>query len=148
MIVCNDQKDWVDWVDLTKFTTNASVSGTTKYAPFKLNSEYMPSMICEICSDNVIPKGIKEFAKQALQNLAKAHNAIIRAQVFQTCHANNCRTNELKIAKGDLVFLSTKNLNLPSRCTCKLCPKFIGPYKILQTRHESSTYMLELPTAL
>jgi uncharacterized protein (UPF0147 family) len=39
----------------------------------------MPSMIHEICSDNVIPKGIKEFAKQALQNLADAHDAIIRA---------------------------------------------------------------------
>jgi hypothetical protein len=105
-------------------------------------------MIREICLDNIIPKGIKEFAKQALQNLADAHDTIIGAWVFQTHHTNNCRTNELKIAKGDLVFLSTKNLNLPSGRTHKLCPKFIGPYKILQTRHELSTYMLELPMAL
>jgi hypothetical protein len=131
MIICNDQKDWVDQVNLTKFTINASVSGTTKYTPFELNSGHMPSMICEIHSDNIIPKGIKEFAKQALQNLADAHDTIIGARVFQTHHINNCRTNELKIAKGDLVFLFMKNLNLPSECVHKLCPKFIGPYKIL-----------------
>ena len=41
-----------------------------------------------------------------------------------------------------------KNLNLPTGCAHKLCPKFIGPYKILQTRPETSTYTLELPTAL
>jgi hypothetical protein len=56
----------------------ASISGTTKYAPFKLNSGYMPSMICKICSDDIISKGIKEFAQQALQNLAEAHNTIIK----------------------------------------------------------------------
>ena len=88
-IVHNDQKDWVDQVNLTKFAINASIFGTTKYTPFELNSGYMPSMICEIHSDNLIPKGIKEFVKQALQNLAEAHNAIIGAQVFQTRYANN-----------------------------------------------------------
>jgi hypothetical protein len=34
---------------------------TTKHAPFKLNNGYMPSMIHKIHSDNIIPKGIKEF---------------------------------------------------------------------------------------
>ena len=88
-IVRNDQKDWVDRVDLTEFTINSSISGTTKYAPFELNNGYMPSMIRKIQSDNVAPKGIKDFAKQALQNLADAHDAIIEARVFQTHHAND-----------------------------------------------------------
>jgi hypothetical protein len=79
MVVCNNQKDWVDRLDLTEFAINTSISGTTKYAPFELNSGYMPSMICKIRSDNIIPEEIKEFAKQALQNLADAHNSIIEA---------------------------------------------------------------------
>jgi hypothetical protein len=78
-IIRNDQKDWVDRVDLTEFAINVSISGTTKYAPFELNSGYIPSMIREIRSDDIIPKGIKEFARQALQNLADTHNAIIKA---------------------------------------------------------------------
>lgn len=147
-IVRHDQKDWVDRIDLTEFAINASISGTTKYAPFELNSGYMPSMICEIRSDDIIPKGIKEFAKQALQNLAEVHDAIIEARVFQTRNANNRRTIEPKIDKGDLVYLSTKNINLPKGRAHKLCPKFIGPYKILQAEHNTSTYTLELPTAL
>ena len=147
-IVCNDQKDWVDQVDLTEFAINSSVSGTTKYAPFELNNGYMPSIICEIWSDDVAPKGIKDFAKQALQNLADAHNAIIEARVFQTHHANNQPTTKPRLTKGDLVLLSTKNLNVPSGRARKLCPKFIGPYKILEAKTKTSTYTLELPTAL
>ena len=147
-IVHNNQTDWIDQVDLTEFTINSSVSGTTKYAPFELNNGYMPSMIHEIQSDNVAPKGIKDFAKQALQNLADAYNVIIEARVFQPHHANNQQTTKPRLTKGDLVFLSTKNLNLPSGRVYKLCPKFIGPYKILEAKTETSKYTLELPTAL
>ena len=86
---------------------------------------------CPLNSDEVIPKGIKEFARQALQNLADAQDMIIEARAFQTHYANNHQMNKPKITKGDLVFLSIKNLNLPLRHAHKLCLKFIGPYKIL-----------------
>jgi hypothetical protein len=46
------------------------------------------------------------------------------------------------------VFLSTKNLNLPKGRAAKLCPRFIGPYKVLQAKLKTSNYELELPTAL
>jgi hypothetical protein len=89
-VVRHDQKDWVDCVDLTKFTINMSISETTKYAPFELNGGSMPSMIKEICTQQVIPKGIHTFVGQALQNLASAYNAIIESCVFQTSQANKC----------------------------------------------------------
>jgi transposase InsO family protein len=87
-VVRNDQKDWVDCTDMTEFTINASVSETTRYVPFELNGGYMPSMIREFHSDDLIPKGIKSFAQQALWNLAEVHDAIIERQVFQTHQAN------------------------------------------------------------
>ncbi len=40
-----DQKDWLGRVDLTEFAINASISNTTKYAPFELNGGYLPSML-------------------------------------------------------------------------------------------------------
>jgi hypothetical protein len=47
-----------------------------------------------------------------------------------------------------LVYLLTKNLNLFQGRARKLCPKFMGPYKVLTTNKGSSMYTLELPKAL
>jgi hypothetical protein len=80
-VVRHDQRDWVDRTDMTEFAINASVSETTRYVPFELNGGYMPSMIREFRLDEAIPKGIKSFAIQALQNLANAHDAIIEPPV-------------------------------------------------------------------
>jgi hypothetical protein len=68
--------------------------------------------------------------------------------VFQTKRTNEHRTDNPDIREGSLVFLSTKNLNLPKGRARKLCPKFVGPWKVLQAWPETSTYRLELPTAL
>ena len=87
---------------MTEFIINASVSETTKFVLFKLNKGYMPSMLREIRSDSMIPKGIKDFAAQALQNLAAAHNAIIVAHIFQTCNMNQGRSAGPDIQEGML----------------------------------------------
>ncbi|KAG6871405.1 hypothetical protein C0995_004956 [Termitomyces sp. Mi166 len=110
MVVHPDQKDWVNRVDLTEFAINMSISEMTNYAPFELNSKFMLSMIKEICLDSTIPKGVKDFMHQALLNLAAAHNAIIEVA-------------DPELEKGALVYLSTKNLNLPKGRAHKLCPK-------------------------
>ena len=147
-VVQPDQKNWVDKVDMTEFAINASISETTRYAPFELNGGYMPSMIKEIKSNEVVAQGINVFATTALQNLAEAHDAIIEARVFQTEKANKRLKDEPKIAIGDMVFLSTKNLNIPKNRARKLCPKYVGPYKVVKARPETSTYSLDLPAAL
>ncbi len=111
--VQSDQWDWFYRVDLTEFTINASISQTTRFAPFELNGGYLPSMLKEYkMQDSALP-GIRKFATQALINLAKAHDVIIENRVFQTYHANKWRSAEPQITKGELVYLSTKNLNLP-----------------------------------
>ncbi|KNZ75699.1 hypothetical protein J132_02329 [Termitomyces sp. J132] len=125
-----------------------SFSETAKYALFELNGGYMLSMIREIQSDSVIPRGIKQFAHQALENLAVAHNAIIEVCVFQTCTANLCCRPDSELEKGALVHLLTKNCNLLQGRAKKLCPKWVGPYKILEAYNETSNYTSEFPMAL
>jgi len=147
-VVRPDQKDWIQKIDMVEFAINSSVSGTTGYAPFELNGGYMPSMIKEIRNDEAFANGIKAFALTALHNIADAHDAIIEARVFQAEEANKRRRDDPKISIGDLVYLSTANLNLPKSRVRKLCPKFIGPYKVVKARPETSNYTLELPTAL
>jgi hypothetical protein len=147
-VVRHNQKDWIDRVDLTEFAINTSISKTTKYAPFELNGGYMPSMIKEIRTDEVIPQGIKSFAAQVLLNLADAHDVIIETRVFQTRNANRHHREETTILRGDLMYLSTKNLNLPKGRAHKLCPKYVGPYRVLRAKTETLMYTLELPAAL
>jgi hypothetical protein len=144
----SDQKDWIDKLDLTEFAINSSVSATSRYAPFELNRGYMPSKMKEFRSNKTTARGIKEFATQALHNLAEAHDAIIETRVFQTNQSNKHRREEPEIVENDLVYLSTKNLNLPKNRARKLCPKFIGPYRVAEARPETSNYVLELPNAL
>jgi hypothetical protein len=62
--------------------------------------------------------------------------------------ANKKQHEEIPYAVGDLVFLSTKNLNLPKSWARKLALKFIGPYKIIQSNPKTSTYELELSAEL
>lgn len=143
-----DQKDWLGRVDPTEFAINASISDTTRYAPFELNGGYLPSMIREIRDPAMAPPGVRKFAETALYNLADAHDSIIESRVFQTYHANKKRGDELHISAGDLVYLSTKNLSMPKGRARKLCPKFVGPYRVKEAFPESSNYTLELPTAL
>ncbi|KNZ78383.1 hypothetical protein J132_01037 [Termitomyces sp. J132] len=104
-------------------------------------------MIWEIRADTVIPKGIQQFACQALENLAVEHDAIIEACVYQTHLANSHCRPDPKLEKGALVYLSTKNLNLPKGRARKLCPKWVGLYRILEAYSETSNYVLELPMA-
>ena len=82
-------------------------------------------MIKEIRSDDHFAQGVKSFATNTLRNLADAHDAIIEARTFQANKANKRCGDEPAIAKGDLVYLLTKNLSLPKNRARKLCPMYI-----------------------
>jgi hypothetical protein len=84
----------------------------------------------------------------ALENLADGHDVIIEARSFQSNNVNKRRRDEPKIAPGDLVYLSTRNLNLPKNQARKLCPRYLGPYKVTEFNPTTSNYTLELPVAL
>jgi len=142
-VIRHDQKDWVDHVDLTEFTINMSIAEMMKFAPFKLNGGYMPSMMKKIGSDEAIPRGIRSFAEAALQNLANVHNTIIEVHVFQMSCTYTHRKNKLEIVEGTLMYL-----NLQKKRAKNLCSKFIGPWKVTKVWLEISMYELELPTAL
>ena len=86
----------------------------------------------------MILKDIKDFVAQALQNLAVAHDVIIKACIFQICNVNQCRSTGPNIQKGMPVDLSTKNLTLPNERVRKLCSKWVGQYKVLEVYEKTS----------
>ena len=81
-------------------------------------------------------------------NIMVAHDAIIAACMMQTHHANRHRQPGNVFTPGDRVYLSTKHLALPKGRAKKLLPKFIGPYKVVETHTAASTVTLELPPEL
>ncbi|KAL5476918.1 hypothetical protein ACEPAI_3104 [Sanghuangporus weigelae] len=76
----------------------------------------------------------------------QAHDSILQARVRQTRQANR-RRRESPFELGDLVYISTKNMNLPKQRARKLIPKFIGPYKITRIAGNDS-YEIDLPREL
>ncbi|KAF7338356.1 Retrovirus-related Pol polyprotein from transposon 412 [Mycena venus] len=141
------QKDWVYHIPMVEFAINSSISASTGFAPFELNYGYVPRMTNVTPAPSEYP-GVRDFVDRALANIALAHDAIIEARVRGTHQSNKGRSVEIPYELGDLVYLSTKNLNLPKGRARKLAPKFIGPYKITAARPETSTYTLELSADL
>ena len=115
----------------------------TGFAPFKLNCGYIPQLGQHLSTDTKY-NGVRQFTQQALWNLMVAQDAIIESQVIQTHQGNRRRLPGAEYSPGDLVYLSTKNLALPRGRAKKLLPKFIGPYKVVETHSVASTVTVEL----
>lgn len=151
-----DQSDWVQQTPMVEFAINSSISRSSGFAPFELNSGHLPRMVKALpTGDGEALPGVQQFAQYALDNLIKAHDAIIDSRVQQTYHANKKRRSEDDkrgeqdpLKAGDLVYLSTENLNLPTKRARKLVPKFIGPYEIIDGDSRTSAYTLKLPEDL
>ena len=141
-----NQKDWVSKLPTIEFMINSAQSESTRYTPFFLNFGQMPWMMLwsSVPSDEY--PAIWDFALQKKLALMSAHNSILSAWIKQTCDANWKRqTTPLK--KGDLVYLSSKNILFTKGLTRKLVPKFIGPYLILQD-YSNVLFQLDLPIHL
>jgi hypothetical protein len=145
--VSPDQKDWMPRTPLVEFALNSSINGLSGFAPFELNCGYMPQLT-PFPTNDIKYRGVKEFAQRAHANLAIAHDAIIEARVLSTHQANKLRTEEQPFLVGDLVYLSTANLNLPKRRARKLAPKYIGPFEVTKAMPETSDYELALSKEL
>jgi hypothetical protein len=84
-----DQTDWANQCPMVEFAMNSTISSTMEFAPFELNYSWMPTIMTEL--DNTQYNGIRQFTKQALQNLSVAHDAIITNCVSQIEQANKLR---------------------------------------------------------
>jgi hypothetical protein len=146
-IIDADQSNWSDMIPLVEFAINSSINATSGFAPFELNCGYLPRL-SSITTKPSKFEGVRHFAEQAKWNLIVAHDAIISACVKSAPAYDRHRSPPHGFKKGQLVYLSTKNLSLPKDRSRKLCPKFLGPFKILKLHENSPTISLELPDDL
>jgi hypothetical protein len=139
-----DQKDWVSKLPAIEFAMNSASSATTRYAPFVLNYGRMPQSM--VWNSNSEFPGVRIFAQKIKDAVLIAHDSILEAHIKQTRLANRHR-KEAPFTKGDLVYLSTKNLSIPKGHARKLAPKFIGRYQILED-YKNDTFKLNLSPEL
>jgi hypothetical protein len=59
----------------------------------------------------------------------------------------HCRADN-HFAVDDLIYVSTADLLLPKGQATKLLPKYIGPFKVLETHTNTSSYKVKLPAQL
>ena len=87
-----------------------------------------------------------DFSLQKKLMLMSAHDSILSAWVKQTWGAN-CKQQNSPFKKGDLVYLSSKNIAFTKGLAWKIISKFIGLYLILRDYGKTS-FQLDLPSHL
>ena len=141
------QDDWVDWLPIAEFCGNSGYSEPIKTNAFLANYGYNPRMGFESIST---PKDRPQIvnAVKFTTRMQQIHDyigtQIKEAQLHQETYKNRYRTPAPAYKKGDLVYLSTRNLRT-QRPSHKLDWKHIGPYPIKEVISPYA-YKLELPT--
>ena len=87
--------------------------------------------------------GVRAYAMKMKHTVMAVHDSIIAARVKQTKDANK-RRRPCPLQKGDLVYISTKNISFPRGLARKFLPKFIGPYLVLEDFRNNS-FQIDLP---
>ncbi|KAJ3002426.1 hypothetical protein NUW54_g5855 [Trametes sanguinea] len=116
-----DQKDWATRLPAVELAMNMARSETTGFSPFYLNYGQMPRSL--VWPSECEYPGVQAFAQRVKEAIMAAHDAIIAARMSQVAQANK-RRRAAAFRVGDLVYLSTKNLNLPKGRARKLAPKY------------------------
>jgi hypothetical protein len=134
------QQDWAEHIPMVEFALNSAISSSSGFALFELNYGYLPSInLGMIPKPSTVP-GVKHFITRALQNLADAHDAIIKSHMRQTHQVNCCRCKDDTFAVSDLIYVSSTDLSLPKGRAVKLLPKYIGPFKVIDAQSSTSNY--------
>src|SRR6266704_4029850 len=147
-VIVNDyQTNWVDQLPLMEFTMNSSISSSMGYALFKSNYRWLPRLMQGIETEPP-HEGVAQIIDNIKDVLDRTYDKLTTQCERQTVQVNKHHWKGQDLQVGDEVLLSMTNLNLPKGWPRKLCPKFIGPYKVLKANHKTLTYKLKLPLDL
>ena len=144
-LLADDQEHWPNYVAVTEMAINSTVNASIQKAPFEvLYGENIPLPIDLLLSkESTIDPTAKKFATKMHNLVQQVKNAMADAQQAQKRFYDRKHQHQA-FKEGDMVLLSTKNLQLPG--IRKLQPRFVGPFRVISTGPE--TYQLELPPSM
>lgn len=149
--------DWDNCLAAAEFAINNSYHESTQSTPFRLVYGADPILPLSIGRESKV-RSAQEFADKMSEGLTTAKKAIEAAQQRQKRYADE-RRRDVAYAPGDMVLLSSKNINLKTpgiwvtpelkkaHGSKKLMPKWIGPFAIVKAIN-SVAYRVELPDSL
>jgi hypothetical protein len=144
------QNNWDELLPAVEFAYNNAKQSSTQTSPFFLNygrDPLLPASLFQPQETNV--PAVAEFLETQTTILNAAKDQLHRAQESQAKFADQRRREE-EFKVGDLVLLSTANLNLDAhkqRPSAKLLSRFTGPFKIIR-KISKTAYELDLPPTL
>lgn len=145
LFVSHFQNDWVQWLPIAEFCYNNTVSASTGYSPFFVNTGRNPSMVPKPLHESNVP-AVVEHADQ----MAKIHEEVklmlsIAKDKQKEFFDRGVRESPA-YAIGDKVWLSRGKI-ITDRTSLKLDHKRLGPYEVVE-RIGSLAYKLKLPPTM
>ena len=147
------QSDWMDHLIHVETAMNNSVNATTKMTPTQLlfgtSIRLFPSFGPRTI-DTRVP-AVSEFIERINESVAIAKDNHLAAKTVQAHYANKHRRPEPNYKVGNKVMLDSRNIRRRLKRngrSAKFYPRYLGPFKIIEARPESSNYKLELSPAV
>lgn len=152
-----NQKGWVRSLPRVRFNIMNTVNASTGMSPFQLhlgrNPRIIPPLTQQPAAEGVPEdKRARALISQLELDVMEAQDNLLAAKATQATQANKHRTPEHTLEVGDKVMLSTKHrrreyMQKGDKRVAKFMPRYDGPYAIIETHPESSTYTLDLPNS-
>jgi hypothetical protein len=136
--------NWDDCLDAAEFAINKAWHATTNTTPFRLQYGFDPrTPLMNGWTPSKVMR-VNDWADRISRGLTEAKQALAAAKERQNKYAD-VRRRPLTLTPGQKVLLSTKHLNLKSRGSVKLLPKWVGPFTVTHKINEVA-FRLALPT--
>ena len=143
--VLPDQSNWDTALPMVAFAINRAFNQATKATPFEVILGYNPASPFERLL-NFQPESrepIAAWKRNQLDMLQRVQHALNVAQSRMVDYATGHRPT-VSLQVGDLVWLSTKHLQLKISGSRKLARRFIGPFPVVKVVNPTA-YKLQLP---
>ncbi|KAI2647669.1 Transposon Ty3-G Gag-Pol polyprotein [Labeo rohita] len=138
----NHQESWNQYLPWAEYAQNSLRQKTTGLTPFQCVLGYQPPLFPWNDEPSSVP-AVDYWFRESERVWNSAHTHLQRAVRRHKRWADTRRSPTPEYQPGELVWLSTRDINLRLPCR-KLSPKFIGPFPIIR-RLNDVTYELQLP---
>jgi len=135
---------WIDVVGDAQAALNFRVDSTTNMSPFEICRGYKPRTIPYPKDWNLSVPAVTDLMAERQTYYLAVQEKLANARNAQAVQANKHRRIAPKYKEGQQVMLSSKNIRSNDE-QGKLMPRWLGPFPVTKTYHDTDNYSLKLP---